>query len=136
MSRKNFYSDIGIRIKKVRESLNLTQKAFAESLGITQSWLSEIETGQKRPSEVLLTAIQYRYKIRKKWLMFGDGEMFEPPPEFKDRRLEVEPKIIGNRIRQIRLEKNISLQTLANLLNIPLSLLANLEKGEYSHSKT
>jgi transcriptional regulator with XRE-family HTH domain len=90
MSRKKLYSDrlkrlykeTGDRFKKVRISLGLSQQEFAQSLGTTQSWVSEIETGFKQPSDTLLIAIQYRYKVNRKWILFGQGEMFEEPPEF------------------------------------------------------
>lgn len=42
-------------IKKIRESIGLSQKVVADSLGITQGMLSKYESGRIRPSyEVLL----------------------------------------------------------------------------------
>jgi transcriptional regulator with XRE-family HTH domain len=77
MSRKISYSDIGNRLKYLRDQKNLTQQEFADSLGITQSWLSELETGIKAPSDVLIVALEYRYMINRIWLLTGNGEMYQ-----------------------------------------------------------
>lgn len=81
MAINNFNDTISQRIKKVRLVKNLTQQAFANSLGISQGYLSEIEKGIKQPSDTLLIAIQYLYKINKDWLLTGEGEMFIGRPE-------------------------------------------------------
>lgn len=67
---------IGERIKKVRASKNLTQQAFAESLDITQGFLSKIEKGGFPPAKVLLLAISYSYGININWLLTGEGSMY------------------------------------------------------------
>lgn len=54
----------GERIKQVRRSFNLTQKKFAESLGIAQGFLCAIERGKKKPSLALLLAMHHLYGIR------------------------------------------------------------------------
>ena len=41
---------IGDKIKRKRESLKLTQAALAESSGVPQGYLSQIERGKRRPS--------------------------------------------------------------------------------------
>lgn len=42
--------DYRLVLKKKRESLGLSQHGLAERLGITQTFLSEIERGRKNPS--------------------------------------------------------------------------------------
>ncbi len=42
--------DYRLVLKKKRESLGLSQNGLAERLGITQTFLSEIERGRKNPS--------------------------------------------------------------------------------------
>lgn len=51
------------RIKNLREKHKLTQKEFAESLGVTQSALSKIERGVQMPSADTLIALREVYKI-------------------------------------------------------------------------
>lgn len=64
---------LGERIRKVRQSRGLTQKDFAESLGIAQGFLSSIERGRKAPSSTLLIAMTHLYQTDKKWLSSGEG---------------------------------------------------------------
>lgn len=42
--------DYRLVLKRKRESLGLSQHKLAEQLGITQTFLSEIERGRKNPS--------------------------------------------------------------------------------------
>ena len=72
-SRETF---IGSRIKAARRAKGLTQKEFAESLGIVQGFLSGIETGKKTPSDTLLIALCHHYRINEEWLFTGAGDMF------------------------------------------------------------
>ena len=39
--------EIKTRLKAMRKALNLTQKEFSEKLGITQSFLSALELGNR-----------------------------------------------------------------------------------------
>ena len=48
---------IGIRIKELRKSRNLTQRAFAERLNITKSTVSAYENGSRLPSYDVLSLI-------------------------------------------------------------------------------
>lgn len=77
MSAKKLQPDsgAGVRIKQVRQSLGLTQQAFADTLGIVQGFLSGIERGKKIPSDTLLIALCHLYKISEEWLCTGHGEM-------------------------------------------------------------
>lgn len=53
---------IGVRIKKMRNGLDLTQEKLAEKLGITSNHLSYIETGARRPSLPLARKIARELK--------------------------------------------------------------------------
>jgi len=66
----------GNRIKQIRKLKGLIQKEFAESLGISANYLSEIESGKKQPSETILLLIEVRYAINAEWLKTGHGEMY------------------------------------------------------------
>ncbi len=69
-------TDIGARIRQIRQSKQMTQKIFSESLGIVQGFLCSIERGKKMPSDTLLIAMQYLYRINSSWLYSGTGEMY------------------------------------------------------------
>lgn len=67
---------LGERVRAIRKSLKMTQKIFASSLGIVQSFLCAIEKGKKTPSNTLLIAAQHKYNINPIWLESGQGEPF------------------------------------------------------------
>jgi repressor LexA len=79
MKTENNYSAIssGKRIKEIRQLKGLTQKEFADSLGIVQGFLSGLERGKKVPSDTLLIALCHLYEINEEWLNTGSGEMFK-----------------------------------------------------------
>jgi repressor LexA len=69
--------ETGARIREARLTLGLTQKQFADSLGIVQGFLSGIETGRKHPSDTLLIALTHTHGINPGWLRDGIGETFK-----------------------------------------------------------
>jgi transcriptional regulator with XRE-family HTH domain len=66
-------NSIGERIRQVRRDQGLTQKAFADSLGIAQGYLSSLECGRQLPSDTLLIALRHLYRIDEVWLSSGEG---------------------------------------------------------------
>ena len=54
---------IGIRIKELRRSRNLTQRAFAERLNITKSTVSAYENGSRLPSYDVLLKIADSFHV-------------------------------------------------------------------------
>tara|TARA_R110002020_G_scaffold26275_1_gene84922 strand:+ start:487 stop:774 length:288 start_codon:yes stop_codon:yes gene_type:complete len=42
--------DLGLAVKTLRKNKGLTQGNFCETVGITQSYLSQVENGNKEPS--------------------------------------------------------------------------------------
>jgi repressor LexA len=79
MKKNNNYSaiHIGQRIKEIRQLKGLTQKEFADSLGIVQGFLSGLERGKKIPSDTLMIALCHLYEINEEWLNSGSGDMFK-----------------------------------------------------------
>lgn len=68
--------NIGDRLRQIRKILNLQQKDFADKVGISQGFLSELESNKKAPSHTLLIAISHVFKVNLNWLLTGEGEMF------------------------------------------------------------
>ena len=85
MGKPNYDSEIsiGLRIKQLRLTKGLTQKAFADSLGIVQGYLSGIERGKKIPSHTLLMALCHVHGVREEWLHGGDDAKFAELTELK-----------------------------------------------------
>lgn len=65
---------LGSRIREIRKRAGLNQKGFAAEVGIKQSYLSEIETNKKTPSEMLVKTICYRWGYNPDWILKGDGD--------------------------------------------------------------
>lgn len=63
-------------LKKLRILLNLTQDDFAYPLGITGSYVSDIERGKSNPSDSLLCLIEINYRVNREWLLNDEGEPF------------------------------------------------------------
>ena len=51
------YQRIGNNIRKLRLDRNLTQKTFSEAIGISVSYLGQLERGQRNPSISTLESI-------------------------------------------------------------------------------
>ncbi|MDA2919730.1 helix-turn-helix transcriptional regulator [Desulfobacterota bacterium AH_259_B03_O07] len=70
------YKNISIRIHRIRKELGATQKEFAEKIGVTGNYISEIEAKKKIPSVPVLLAIEHVFGVTKEWLLSGKGEKY------------------------------------------------------------
>lgn len=61
-------------------ALGKKQVEFAKSVGMNQSYLSQVIRGKYEPRSYLLDAIEKSWGISRRWLETGEGEMFVPPP--------------------------------------------------------
>lgn len=68
---------IGSRIRRVRKEKKLTQAQLASMVGISQSTLAELESGEsKMPSSETLMGLAKQLGISQAWIMTGkDGEI-------------------------------------------------------------
>lgn len=73
------HASIGQRFKEVREKTKLSQGRFAAKVGVKTSIISEIERGNRKPTDVLLIAIEYVYGVRRDWILTGDGDKWLAP---------------------------------------------------------
>lgn len=65
------------RLKILIDTLELSQKAFAEKLGISPNVLTELFKGRSKGlSEQTLIAIANEFKVNLNWLLTGHGDMF------------------------------------------------------------
>lgn len=69
------------RLKELRTHLGLSQKNFAERLGITDSGLSNLESGKRNLTEQMIISICREFNVNRAWLVEGVGEMFTNIPE-------------------------------------------------------
>lgn len=62
------------RLKELRISNNLTQKAVAEKLNLSASIVSGYETGERTPSTEILLALSYLYHCSTDYLLGKTGD--------------------------------------------------------------
>jgi transcriptional regulator with XRE-family HTH domain len=64
---------IGRRIRELR-GFDMTQAEFARRIGVTQSYLSALEHGEKEPGSSVLLAISKEFGKSADWLLTGKTE--------------------------------------------------------------
>lgn len=63
------------RIKQIRELEKLSQRAFAERIGISGPSVARLESGENNPGEQTIRAICSEFGIRREWLELGEEPM-------------------------------------------------------------
>jgi len=72
---------LGDNLKAFRKRFNLTQVEYANKLGITNGYVSDLEKNKAVPSESLIRNIETIFQINRNWLLTGEGEMFRKESE-------------------------------------------------------
>jgi transcriptional regulator with XRE-family HTH domain len=68
------------RLKPLRKALGLTQRQFANQLGVTDGAIAYLELGKRKLTEQMMLAICKIFNISYEWLKNGEGEMYEQSP--------------------------------------------------------
>lgn len=66
----------GNRLKIIRKDSGMSQVKFASLIGISQTFLSDLENNNSAMTEVLLNSIEYKTGINKEWIKNGKGGKF------------------------------------------------------------
>jgi transcriptional regulator with XRE-family HTH domain len=66
---------IGRRIRELR-GFDMTQADFASRIGVTQSYLSALERGEKEAGSAVLLAISQQFGKSVDWLLTGKTEKY------------------------------------------------------------
>ena len=64
------------RIRELRKSLNLSQKEFAEKIGLKQNAISYMEKSGATVTEQNIKAVCSQFNVNESWLRTGAGKMF------------------------------------------------------------
>ena len=67
---------MNVRLATIRKELGLSQKEFAERLGLTSNFVWLLEKGDSNPSKKTLETICYTFNVSKEWLENGSGPRF------------------------------------------------------------
>ena len=84
---------IGQRIKSARKLRQRSQKWLAEEVGVTQSSVSEWETGKSGLTVENLSLIAQLLNVNFEWLATGRGEMHSPIYRDNNRHIHIQKRI-------------------------------------------
>ena len=89
------------RIYQIMQRENMTQREFAQALGISPSSLSSIFNGHTSPTNYTVQAIHRQFPdINIAWLMFGEGEMIAAAPQAAN--VDAEVKAVEGEAAQLQ----------------------------------
>lgn len=63
MTERKDLIKLGMKIKSVRESMNLTQEQFAQKCGMSKNYIGMLERGERNPSYLTLQQIAAKIVI-------------------------------------------------------------------------
>ena len=69
------------RIRALRKALDMTQKEFAEKIGLKRNSVASYEIGKNHPMDTVIKSICREFNVNEDWLRTGEGEMFIQLPE-------------------------------------------------------
>lgn len=73
--------NINDRIKEIRKILKLSQTAFGERLGVGRGVITNLEMNLTEPKDLFIDLLCSTFKVSRKWLETGTGDMFTAAPE-------------------------------------------------------
>lgn len=120
------------RLKDLRKTLNLSQDAFGERIGMSGGAISLLEKGKRNVTEQVVKSICREYSVDYMWLTTGDGEMFvESDDDFMekiDRIMAGENDARKNMIKMLLNASDADIEALDNLIDYYIELRGNKEK--------
>jgi transcriptional regulator with XRE-family HTH domain len=75
------------RIKEIRRTLKLSQRAFAKEVYVSNGYRADIELGHNEVKDRLIHLIVSAFSVNKHWLLTGKGRMFNNTPDEKMERM-------------------------------------------------
>jgi transcriptional regulator with XRE-family HTH domain len=86
----------GLRLRELINALEISQTEFSAQVGVTQSYLSRVLSGNKSISWKMTIGISKSFpEVNQNWLTSGHGEMFLSRSEKKYDEFEDLPSAVG-----------------------------------------
>jgi len=121
--------NIAGKITAIREALGLNKKSFAAEIHVTPSYVTQIEKGEKIPSDSLLDLIMAKWAISVDWWEVGEGEIFSSESAITLEQKLGELGFKGKDVRQFQEWSKLSEAEQDELLK--QLCMRNIEKGRY-----
>ncbi len=67
------------RIKEIREIEKLTQEEFGKRIGSARNTIANYETGNRKPSNAVITSICREFNVNEDWLRYGTLPVYKEP---------------------------------------------------------
>lgn len=109
------------RIKEVRQTLQLTQTAFGNAIGVSRDTIANIENSRIDIKDIFIKAICLKFNVDYTWLTTGIGEMFTHTIS--------KPMTQGERIKEVRNSLDLSQDAFAERIGVKGSSISLLESG-------
>lgn len=97
-------AEMGSRIKKLREDLNISKEVLSEFLDIDTDTLSKIEKGENPPTADIVYSLSDLFFCCINYILFGDGNEPKCPITFEELNPTVES--LKSRVKINRIAKN------------------------------
>ncbi len=125
---------LGVLIRDARQATCLSLEDCASALGVSPETLNAFELGDQSPSLPELEVLAYQLKVPLEHFWGEDGRLLEPRGQAKavdpKMLIALRQKIIGVLLRKARLEKDLTLDQLAEKTGIGVARLQAIELGE------
>ena len=117
-------NNIALRLVELRNKLGMSRTSFAKSIGISENHMKRFETGVAVPKEKHINTICEKYHINPAYFT-GEIGIDEAITEVDDDGRED----TGKRLKQIRLERGMTIKEFSSLINISYTHLYMVETG-------
>ena len=128
-------NSINARVKAIRKTKGLNQAEFGKVISLKQGGVSYIEQEGNTVTEQNISLICQKFRVRREWLVDGEGEMF----------LSGEPGIFAEFAKEYKLtsqEQEVAKYLLglsegerANILGYLQNIAAAIERGKQADAK-
>lgn len=128
-------NSINARVKAIRKAKGLNQAEFGKAISLKQGGVSYIEQEGNTVTEQNISLICQKFRVRREWLVDGEGEMF----------LSGEPGIFAEFAREYKLsaqEQEVAKYLLglsegerANIMHYLQNIAAAMERGKQADAK-
>lgn len=72
------------KLKLIRNIYKQSQEEFAKNIGISRSYLNNLEHDNAKPTSVFINCVSLTYKVDKKWLLDDNNNDTAPLKENED----------------------------------------------------
>ena len=76
--------ELNIRFKEMRKSLGKSQKEIGDAIGLSNSGISNIESGLRSVTERHIKLLEAAFNINEHWFRTGEGSMIKEPSNAVD----------------------------------------------------